>query len=482
MADIQPIGRAFTLEVLSPQGLQALREATLVILEEVGVRFPSQTALDTFAAHGAIIEADRQIVRLPANMVENSMQKAPRSFCLGGRAPGTELWLNGSQSYFCTDGSGVVTVDTESGERRASRKADVGLMARVADHLSSIAFYWPMVSAQDFGRLAPLHELEASFNNTVKHVQTETAVDVIQARYAVRMAEVIAGDRDHMRENPPLSALICTIAPLGQDREGIEAGMIYAQAGIPVGFMSMPSLGATGPASVAGSLTQATAEIISALVLMQLVAPGAPVFFSIVSSVMHPQTAEYINAISEKFLMHAAAVQIAHDWGVPVLGGAFGAEGGGVDTWKRGRDSVYNALLTALAGADTVVGLGLLEASTVLAPEQILLDDEIYHMNRVLAGGIEMGAESLALEPIRSVGPGGHYLSQDHTRRNVRELWIPDLSYPSATTSQDESTATRANARERLAQIIARHAPEPLEGAKQAELRAILEAAENADA
>lgn len=480
MLDIQPIRRAFTLEVLSQGDLGELREATLAILEDVGVRFPSRQALEVFAAHGAFVEADRQVVRLPADIVESAMAKAPRTFSLGGRALGAELHLDGSMSYFSTDGSGVHTVDLASGERRPSRKSDVAMMARVADYLSSIAFYWPMVSAQEFGHLGPLHELEASFNNTVKHVQTATAVDVVHARHAVRMAEVIAGDIGSMREGPPLSALICTIAPLSQDREGIEAGMIYARAGIPVGFMSMPSLGATGPATVAGSLAQATAEIISALALLQLVAPGAPVFLSIVSSVMHPQTAEYINAISEKFLMHAAAVQIAHDWGVPVLGGAFGAGGGKVDTWKRGRDSVYNALLTALVGADMVVGLGLMEASTVLLPEQILLDHEIYLMNRVLAEGVGLGAASTALDTIRAVGPGGHYLAQDHTRRNVRAIWIPDLTHPSDMIARSDPLGVQTRARERLAKIIGEHSAEPLDDAKQRELKAIIEAARKA--
>ena len=148
-----------------------------------------------------------------------------------------------------------------------------------------------MVSAHDFGRLAPLHELDASFRNTVKHIQTETVMGVTPARYAVHTAEVIAGNGDQMRAHAPLSVLICTIAPLGQAPEGIEAGMVYAESGIPVGFMAMPNMGATAPATAGGALVTGTAEVVSALVLMQLVAPGAPVFFSLLGSVMDPRTA-----------------------------------------------------------------------------------------------------------------------------------------------------------------------------------------------
>ncbi len=264
---------------------------------------------------------DDQVVRLPPEMVLEAMSHAPRSYTLSGRAAGTDLLLDGTRSYFATDGCGTLTVDFETGEERQSCKEDVAKMARVADYLSSIAFYWPMVSAQDYGRLAPLHELDASFNNLTKHVQTETVMGEKPAQYAVRMAEVIAGDRERLRARPPMSALICTIAPLGHDKEGIEAAMVYAEAGIPVGFMAMPTMGSTAPAAPGGALVVGNAEAVSAMVLMQLVAPGAPVFQALLASGMDPHTADYFVSLPQKYLCNAASVQMAHDWGVPCPGG-----------------------------------------------------------------------------------------------------------------------------------------------------------------
>ncbi|MEW5961122.1 MAG: trimethylamine methyltransferase family protein, partial [Chloroflexota bacterium] len=216
MSNIQPIQSTFHLEVLAAAQLEAVKSATLHILEHVGVQFPSPWALRVFAEHGANVDLDRQRVRLPPDLVLQALSHAPRSYVLAGRAKGTDLFLGNGQSYFSTDGCGVETVDFETGQLRLSCKADVAKMARVADYLSSISFYWPMVSAQDYGPLAPLHELEASFNNTAKHVQTETVMGRQLARYAVRMAEALAGDRERLRARPPLSSLICTIAPLGQ--------------------------------------------------------------------------------------------------------------------------------------------------------------------------------------------------------------------------------------------------------------------------
>jgi trimethylamine--corrinoid protein Co-methyltransferase len=477
MPSIQPIQPGFHLEVLRPDQLESIQTATLHVLEHVGVHIPSERALEVFAEHGARVDTAGGRVRLPPELVTRALSHAPRAYTLAGRAGETDLTLDGTRSYFGTDGCGTQTVDFETGEQRPSCKEDVARMARAADYLSSVAFYWPMVSAQDCGRLAPLHELDASFNNTAKHVQTETVMGEKPARYAVRMGEVIAGDRERMRARPPFSVLICTIAPLGQDKDGIEAGMVYAKAGIPVGFMGMPTMGSTAPAAPGGALVVANAEVVSAMALMQLVAPGAPVFHSILASVMDPRTADYLVSLPEKYLCNAAAVQLAHAWGVPALGGAFGMDSDRPAGWQHGRDSVYTALMVALSGADIVTGGGMLRASTLLVPEQIVFDDEIYHTIRVLAGGIDTSPDGLALDVVAEVGPRGHFLSQKHTRRRMRELWIPALSHPGPGAGGNGDGNVRERARAALGRIWAEHRPEPLEQAARAELQAILEAA-----
>jgi trimethylamine--corrinoid protein Co-methyltransferase len=219
------------------------------------------------------------------------------------------------------------------------------------------------------------------------------------------------------------------------------------------------------------------AEVVSAMVLMQLVAPGAPVFHSILASVMDPHTAEYVVSIPQKYLCNAAAVQLAHDWGVPTLAGAFGLDAEETGTWRKGRDDVYTSLMVPLAGADLVTGSGLLEASTLLVPEQIVMDDEIYHINRVLLEGIDAEADSLALDVIADVGPRGHFLAHKHTRQYLREMWIPPLTHPRPLPAGPPAGDVRQRARAELNRILAEHEPEPLSDAVRAELGSILEAA-----
>jgi trimethylamine--corrinoid protein Co-methyltransferase len=472
---LQPITPAYRLRVLSDEQLGQLQAGTLEILAEVGVHCPSQKALSIYAEHGAQVDFEGQIVKLRPDLVLNALSHAPRFYTMGARSPTHDLKLDGTALFCATDGCGVETIDFETRERRPSAKKDVARMACVADYLSSVGFYWPIVSAQDYGVAAPLHELEASFANTVKHVQTETVMDEKTARYAVEMAQVIAGDVATMRRRPPLSSLICTIAPLAQDEGGMESALVFAEAGLPVGFMSMANTSSTAPATLAGTVVAADAEIVAAMVLIQMAYPGAPTYHSMMPGIMHPRTGAYLGTAWEGELLYAVGVELAHLWGVPTLAGVFGTDAQ-VPGWQQAAESAACLLLVALCGADTGSGMGLLEGCTLLYPEAIVLDTDVYHRVRIDAGGFETGREALALDVIKEVGPRGHFLRQKHTRTHIRRRQFSDLV---AQVGPDGGYRDPVKvAREKIAQILATHQPAPLEDVQQAELTRILQTAE----
>jgi trimethylamine--corrinoid protein Co-methyltransferase len=471
---LQPIAPAYHLRILEDEQLQQLQSAVLEILDQVGVHCPSAKALDIYAEHGARVDFERQIVRLPPDVVLGAMARAPRFYTMGARSPAHDLRLDGKALYCATDGCGIETIDVQTRRRRRSVKEDVAAMAHVADYLSSIGFYWPIVSAADFPATAPLHELDASFNNTVKHVQSETVMGEKAARYAVEMARVVAGDDAAVRQRPPLSLLVCCIAPLGQDREGIESALVFAEAGLPVGFMSMANVGSTGPATVAGTIVTGDAEIVAALALIQMATPGAPVYHSLMPGVMHPRSGDYLATAWEGTSPYALGVEVAHHWGVPSLAGVFGTDAP-VPGWQSAADAASSLLLCALVGAETGSGLGLLEACTLLYPEAVVLDSDIYHRVRIEAAGLDTSSEALALDVIKAVGPRGHFMRQRHTRDQVRRRVFSDL-----TGQPDGAGGIRDPievARDKVDWILKNHHPQPLDEAQQAELARILAAA-----
>ncbi|MBN2148770.1 MAG: trimethylamine methyltransferase family protein [Anaerolineales bacterium] len=472
---LEPLHSEYRLRYLSDEQLATLREATLEIMETVGVRFPSQKCLSIFADHGAQVDWQHKIVRLPRDLVQKAMAEVPRYFVMGARDPVLTLTLQDGLTYFTTDGCGVETIDLETRQRRPSCKADVGMMAKVADYLPSIGFYWPMVSAQDYRRAAPLHELDASWNNTVKHVQSETVMGEIPCRYAVEMATVIAGSREELRRRPPFSLVVCTIAPLVQDTAGIEGALVLAEAGVPVGFLAMPTLGTTAPATLAGALAVGDAEVISAAVLMQLHAPGAPVFHSLMQAWADPRSGAYVSYPLDSRCRYAP-VEIAHHWGMPSLGACYGTDAHEAGTWQAGGEVALDPYQAGLASPEIVTGMGLSETYTLLYPEQLVMDDDLYQRARYHLLKMDVNEDTLALETVRAVGPGGHFLAQKHTRQHIRDAFVRGITHQIGEDGSYQDP--RQVAIEKTKWILQNHHPEPLAAEKQAELGRILAAAD----
>lgn len=472
---LQPIRPNRHFHVIDDEQIRQLADGALEILAETGVHCPSEKCLRIYAEHGAQVDFEKQIVRLAPDLAAASLATAPRYYCMGARSLSHDIHLDGKSMFCATDGCGVETVDFDTRQRRPSCKDDVAKMARMSDYLSSIGFYWPIVTASDHPSTAPLHELDASFNNTVKHVQSETVMGETMGKYAVEMARVVAGDEETMRKRPPLSLLVCCIAPLAQDKDGMESALLFAEAGLPVGFMSMANAGATGPATLAGNIVAGHAEIVSALVLIQMAHPGAPVFHSFMPGIMHPRTGAFLTTPLENELPYVVGVELAHHWGVPTLAGVFGTDAT-MPGWQSAQEAATALLLCALAGADTGSGLGLLETCKLLIPEEIILDSDIYHRVRINAEGFDASREAMALDVVKAVGPRSHYLKHRHTRENLRRRTFSGLTaQPNPSGGMRDPVEV---AREKAEWILENHHPQPLEEIQQKELARILAGAD----
>jgi trimethylamine--corrinoid protein Co-methyltransferase len=472
--DILSFSSEFKRQILSVSQIEILKASTLQLLAEVGVHFPSRRALETFADHGAQVDMEKEIVKIPPELVEKGMSTAPRAIVLGGREPRFDLILDGKHSYLATDGCGVKVVDAETRQLRPSKKEDVERMARVCDSLPLISFFWPLVSAQDYGIAAPLHECHAGLTNTLKHVRGGTTVHSQLARYIVEMATVVAGGPEELRKRPPICANICTIAPLAHDHNGIETTLLYAEAGIPTSFMAMPTMGSTAPATPLGALVTGDAEVVSAMVLTQLIYPGAPVFHSIMTSLMDPRTGGYISDLS--IPMSFMAVQLAHAWNVPSLGGGSVSSDAPEIGWQSGTSTGMGAVQIPLAGGEVCGYLGMAGGSMILYPEQVILEHEICQNTHDLFHGFEFDQSDLALEVIANVGPGDHFLLQKHTRQHIRDFRLSRLLR-----QKDEQGNVRDPRQVALEEYIHRdetHHPEPLPDHVLDELNKILEAAD----
>ncbi len=469
---ITPIKPKHNWRILSDEDLNLLKEATFRILNEVGVHFPLESALTLFADHGAEVNFESQVVRMSQDLVEKALGTAPRYYNLGGRTPEFDFHLQENHTFYANDGCHPFIIDPETREKRHSTKSDLAKISRMIDYLKPFSFILPMMSASDYGETAPLHEVHACLANCRKHVQTESVMGELSARYAVEMALAIRGDRERLRQRPLLSSLICCIDPLGQDTHGLEAAYVFAEAGLPVGFMAMNTLMSTGPATPAGALAVGNAEVLSAIVMLQLAFPGTPVYHAMPMAVMNPFDAGYLFHAPQADAYFGAAIELAHAHGLPTLGSANGTDAS-APGWQSGKEG-HAGFVSALVGSEMVVGMGGMASATVTYPEYLVMDSDQFYDDLAVTAGFEVSSETLALDMIREVGPRGTYLMETHTLDHMREIPLSELIMETQKKGRMEPEGVIETAREKARWIMDNHEPDPLDDATAQELERIL--------
>lgn len=396
--------RLLSCRILSKESLSDIHYATLEVLEKTGVIVESEKALKTLEDAGCTVNHRNRHALIPPYLVKEALMKKPKNVTLYARNPKNDVRLDGSHSFLCTDGSGTYTLDSKTGERRASRKEDLSISAKIADYLDVIGLYWPMITSQDVSaHVRVLHDLEASLANTEKHVMFETTTSPEEARFQIEMAALVAGGTDELRRKPIISSCHCTIAPLKHAKGPTEAAIAFAKAGVPLSLLPMPQAGATSPVTLAGSTVVSNAECLSGLVIVQMAAPGAPMLYTSEASNFDMKTLRWCAGSPECGLLTAVSNELAEYYEMPSASAGFTT-----DAKMPGAQACYEKTVTGalpiFVGYDIVGGLGLLDACTVFTPEQILIDAEIAEMLYRLAQGIEVNDQTLALDLIHKVG------------------------------------------------------------------------------
>jgi trimethylamine--corrinoid protein Co-methyltransferase len=448
------------IEALTAKEIEQVHDAALQTLAEVGMLVPAASALAArLRKAGLEITGDDRLL-LPRAEVEAAIECAPRVVRLGTRNPSRRIVLDGSRTYVATDGCGSNAIDLETGRIRPAVLADVAASARLTDALDEYDVYWMMVSAHDVPRASRVaREYLAALQNTTKHVQMIDASRASEARLLVRMAHELL-DAGVMEESP-VSMLISVVSPLRFEPDSTEAALEFAAAGLPVVACSMPIAGVTAPATPQGMILMAHTEILGFTTLIQTLHPGSPVIYCAFPAFADPRTGTTNYSDPRIFWAAAAAAQMGRTLDQPCF------------------TSCDRSSLTVRP--DMVDGGGLLDVSTLLSFEQLVLDHESLRQTRAAAAPQALTPETLALDVIRDVGPGGQFLAHKHTIGHIREFTTQRFVEREHPGGQDDSAARDPDAWEQAGnearRLLDSHRVEPLPRRVEASLDHVIESA-----
>ncbi|MCX6028071.1 MAG: trimethylamine methyltransferase family protein [Chloroflexi bacterium] len=409
------------MSVLSPAQIEQIHQATLELLERTGVQVTHGRARELLQGAGAHVDGNR--VRIPAWMVEDAIRTAPSRVVLGNRSGERRVFLEGDKSWFGPSVDCIDYLDPATDQRRRFTSDDCRVTATVADALPNFTWVMTIGMADDVPpNIADRVVARQVFTYTEKPL-VFCCKDVNSIHDIYEMALLIAGGEARFRQAPTIVHYSEPISPLVYYDPAVDKILYCAEMGIPLINFPAPQGGSTAPATFAGEVVQASAESLSGLVMAQLMRPGAPFIYGAFTTIMDMRTTIFSYGAPEMSLMTAALAQMAQHYRLPFFGTA-GCSDAKFPDPQAAAEVAFSCLSSALAGANLIHDAGSwLDHGSLASPGFMVLVNEILYMVNQFMGGLPVNDETLALDVMDRVGPGGHYLADDHTVKHFKDVW-----------------------------------------------------------
>ncbi len=460
--------------VLSETELQDIHLAALEVLRRTGVRFHHPGAVDLLKANGGFV-SDGNLVKFPARLVENALASAPSRVIMCDRDGQPAVFLEGQKVNFGTGSDCLNLLDPRTGEHRKFVEADLSDAYRLCDALPNIHFVMSVGIPSDIN---PAHTYDVQMvhmlEDTIKPIVFVTN-DLASCQRAIDMAAVVAGGYEALREQQHILLYSEPSSPLQQSDTAVDKLLLMAEYELPVVHSPGPQMGAVAPITMAGGLVMSLTEILSSLVIHQLKRPGAPFIFGAGIHHMDMSAMQICYASPEFQLTKAAIAELGRWYGLPTWGYA-GCSDSKIMDEQAALEATLSVIMAKLSGANLIHDVGYMESGLTTSYEMIVLTDELVAMTDHLIKGIEVSDESLLVDEIDRVGPGGNYLDSKVTLKRYRDYWFPGLLDRRRRQQWLEKGGLTMGQRlnQKVIKILEEHRSKPLASEKSKALREIL--------
>lgn len=409
-------------ELLTPQQAERIHEASLEILEDVGMLVRNEKARAIFERHGCQVDHETHLVKFPRKVIEEFRKMTPPKFVFRGRDEKYDKVLPDDSPVIVTGSSAPNLIDPVTQKERRSTSDDIARIAYLINELPGYDVFSISTLAED----APegyftLARLYPALKNCLKPVRS-TSTDVEDAEKVLKLGAVIAGSEEAYMQRPFITHHFCpVVSPLTFDVASTELTIYFAEKGLPVYPSIVPNGGLTSPMTMSATLAQGNAEFLAAASLMQMVRPGTPLIYSTLPTIADMRTGAYASGGVECGMLHMAFAQMARFYNVP-CGGYIGLTNSKINDAQSGYETGVSATAALLGGANMLNMGGLLDALKAFDFGKAVIDDEIALMLKRIKRGMEFSEENLALNVIRDVKPGGGFMTHKHTVKNMRTV------------------------------------------------------------
>jgi trimethylamine--corrinoid protein Co-methyltransferase len=471
-----------TVDFLTEEELNEIHFASLEILERTGIQIHHEAARHLLYSAGAYVEDDLR-VRIPSHLVKRAMNSAPERIVIADRLGNRSLFLEHRRVYFGTGSDLKYTIDSETHKRRLSVLKDIENSSLVSDCLTNIDFLMSYGLASDVeAHTSDLHTFYAMLKNSVKPmIITAASADQRILADIYEIACCISGGKEQFSQNPFFILYGQFISPFVHNREGLERLLFCAERNIPIIYIPTILAGATGPATMAGAIAVGNAEALVGLVISQLKNSGAPFIYGGCVSSFDMRYAMLPYGAPEWHIASAILSQLSQRYRLPLFSTVGCTDSKLVDE-QAAIEGAYSIILAALSGANLIHDVGYLESGLTGSLDYLIMMDETIGLTKRILRIFEVNAETLALDVVDNVGPGGHFFAEEHTLRHYRsETWYPTLmdrrTYEDW--AEDGGMTLKERAQKKVTEILKTHKPEPIDDDIASEIEKIIQGAES---
>jgi trimethylamine--corrinoid protein Co-methyltransferase len=444
------------------------------ILHDTGVEVHHEEGLRLLKEAGAFIQG--KLAKIPPSLVEWSLSTTPGSFNLFRRGGDqVALILDGEQVYFGPGSDTLHYLDPRNSIRRGFTLTDIADCARVCDALPEIGFVMSMGVPDDVpSEFYYRYQYAELLRNTSKPMVV-VCNNLADLEAITAMAAAVAGGMDRLERYPTFLVYSEPSTPLQHSQEATDKLLFCAEHSIPITHSPAPMMGGTAPVTLAGAVALGNAEMLSSLVMHQLKKQGAPFLYGHGVHNLDMKTMISVYGSPEYQLARVMAAEMGRFYGMPVWGYASHSDSKVLDG-QAAIDAQFSILVALLAKTNLNHDVGYLEAGLTHSPEYMVLADEVISMNRAFVRGVRLDEDALARDVIHQVGPGGQFMSHEHTLNHWRELYSPVLFDRQRLDRWEKQGSKDINirVRERTLSILDSHRPEPLASAVDQEIGNIL--------